>query len=151
MIKPLLDGPSVEFVGEITDREKRQFLGEAIALVFPIDWPEPFGLAMIEALACGVPVIARRRGSVPEVVDHGVTGFMGERDDELLRYIGQIEALSRPMCRRVFEEHLTDTMMAQRYLQVYEHLCTAKLGMMEEPRLPAIGTVSHTDRPATSL
>ena len=151
VIKPLLDGPSVEFVGEITDQEKRQFLSEAIALVFPIDWPEPFGLAMIEALACGVPVIARRRGSVPEVIDHGVTGFIGEHDDQLLRYIGQVETLSRQACRREFEERFTDTVMAQRYLQVYQRLLAVDSDVMEESTLPALGMVSHTDRPATSL
>ena len=76
MIEPLLDDPLIEFVGEIGDGEKSGFLGNAAALLFPIDWPEPFGLVMIEAMACGTPVIAWRCGSVPEVVDHGVTGFI---------------------------------------------------------------------------
>ena len=90
-IKPMLSDPAVEFVGEIGEAEKTAFLGDALALLFPIDWPEPFGLAMIEAMACGTPVIAYRNGSVPEVVDHGITGYIVETTEEAVHAVGQVE------------------------------------------------------------
>lgn len=121
-IKPLLDHPLIEYVGEIGEAEKSRFLGGARALLFPIDWPEPFGLAMIEAMACGTPVIAFRRGSVPEVIDHGVTGLIVQNVDEAARAVGQIEQLSRRRCREVFEERFSAPRMAQDYLAVYRRL-----------------------------
>jgi glycosyltransferase involved in cell wall biosynthesis len=98
-IKPLLDQNNVEFVGEVNDRQKQSFLGNAAALLFPIDWPEPFGLVMIEAMACGTPVIAWSRGSVPEVVEDGVTSFIVETESEAVAAIGLIHRLDRRRIR----------------------------------------------------
>src|SRR6185369_10378886 len=91
-IAPLLSDPGVEFIGEISERSKTKFLGEALALLFPIDWPEPFGLVMIEAMACGTPVLAFRHGSVPEVIDEGITGHVVDGVDEAVRKIGRVLA-----------------------------------------------------------
>src|SRR5262249_24523607 len=99
VVRPLLKEPGVEFVGEVSDEEKSEFLGPARALLFPIDWPEPFGLVMAESLACGAPVIARRRGSVPEVLDQGVTGWIGETDDDLIQACDRLDAIDRTACR----------------------------------------------------
>ena len=125
-IKPLLDHPLIEYVGEIGEGEKKDFLGNAYALMFPIDWPEPFGLAMIEAMACGTPVIARRCGSVAEVIDDGVTGFIVENPDEAADAVKKVASLSRLRCRQVFEERFTDTRMAENYLKIYHKLTDLK-------------------------
>ena len=125
-IRPLLDHPLVTFVGEVDEDGKRALLGNALALLFPIDWPEPFGLVMIEALACGTPVIARRRGSVPEVLEHGRTGFVCETEDEMLAAVRRLSRLDRAACRAAFERRFTDAVMAQHYLEVYEAICTAR-------------------------
>src|SRR5689334_289041 len=120
-IEPLLhDG--VEFVGEIGGREKDEFLGNAYALLFPIDWPEPFGLVMIEALACGTPVIAWRNGSVPEVIDHGRTGFIVESVEEAVKAVGRVGDLSRHACRQSFEDRFDAACMARKYVEVYKRL-----------------------------
>jgi len=121
-IEPLLRSPGVEFIGEIDDRGKQAFLGEARALLFPIDWPEPFGLAMIEAMACGTPVLAFRKGSVDEVVDEGVTGFIVDSEEEAMRRIGALLALDRGRVRRRFDERFSAERMAADYLAVYESL-----------------------------
>jgi glycosyltransferase involved in cell wall biosynthesis len=123
-IAPLLRaaGPGVEFIGELGQREKNEFLGKAKALLFPIDWPEPFGLVMIEALACGTPVIAWRRGSVPEVLADGVTGYIVESVSEAVDAVGRLDQLNRCDCRRAFEECFTDEHMTRDYLRVYERL-----------------------------
>ncbi len=121
-IEPLLDGPGVEFVGEIGEREKDEFLGNALALLFPIDWPEPFGLTMIEALACGTPVIAWPHGSVPEVIDDGYTGYICRNVGEAVQAVAQVGALSRTHCRRVFEERFTARRMAQDYARIYQRV-----------------------------
>jgi glycosyltransferase involved in cell wall biosynthesis len=122
-IRPLLDSmPHVEFLGEIGDRAKAELLGGATALLFPIDWPEPFGLVMIEALACGTPVVARRRGSVPEVLCDGVTGFLCETEDEMVGAIVRLPEISRRRCREEFEAKFSDRVMAKRYLDVYQQL-----------------------------
>jgi glycosyltransferase involved in cell wall biosynthesis len=118
-IEPLLDNPLVEFVGEIGDDDKSDFLGNATALVFPIDWPEPFGLVMIEAMACGTPVIAWNCGSVPEVVDDGVTGFIVRNEDEAMAALARIGTLNRLRIRHVFERRFSAVAMARRYLSVY--------------------------------
>jgi glycosyltransferase involved in cell wall biosynthesis len=133
VVKPLLHG-GVEFVGEIGDSEKGEFLGNALALLFMIDWPEPFGLAMIEALACGTPVIARARGSVPEVIENGVTGLVVENVREAVDAVGAVSRLSRRLCRDVFEKKYTATRMAGDYLKVYERLITAD----ETPKIAAV-------------
>lgn len=126
-IEPLLHESRsfVEFVGEVGGREKHQLLGNAYAMLFPIDWPEPFGLVMIEALACGTPVIAWRRGSVPEVIDDGVTGFVVDSVEQAVQAVGQVAGLSRRVCRQVFEERFDAARMTWDYLQVYRRLVHA--------------------------
>jgi hypothetical protein len=114
--------PWVEFLGEVGGQEKDEFLGNALALLFPIDWPEPFGLVMIEAMACGTPVIAWRNGSVPEVVEDGVTGFVVDSVEEAVQAVGRVACLSRQVCRRVFEERYDAARMARDYLEVYRRL-----------------------------
>jgi glycosyltransferase involved in cell wall biosynthesis len=106
-IKPLLDGHEVKFVGEVNDRHKSDFLGNATAILFPIDWPEPFGLVMIEAMACGTPVIAWRRGSVPEIVEDGVTGFIVESEAKAVSAINKLAGLKRATVRQAFERRFT--------------------------------------------
>ncbi len=122
VVKPLLRDPLVEFVGEIGEGEKEGFLGHAYALLFPIDWPEPFGLAMIEAMACGTPVIAYRSGAVPEVMDEGHTGFIVEGLEDAVDAARRVPELSRKRCREVFDRRFTAERMAHDYLEVYEQL-----------------------------
>ncbi len=131
VIRPLLQSKDVEFVGEINEREKNDFLGNALALLFPVDWPEPFGLVMIEALACGTPVIARPCGSVPEVLRHGVTGFMAASVEGLAEAVGRISTISRRECRREFETRFTAGAMAANYERVYERLIEGRRGRNE--------------------
>jgi glycosyltransferase involved in cell wall biosynthesis len=126
-IRPLLDHPLVEFIGEIGEREKGEFLSNAYALLFPIDWVEPFGLVMIEAMACGTPVVAFRRGSVPEVLDDNITGFIVESIDDSLRALDKIEHFDRSRCRSVFEKRFSATRMAADYLKIYERLIETKV------------------------
>jgi glycosyltransferase involved in cell wall biosynthesis len=123
-IEPLLRAsrPWVEFIGEVGGQEKDEFLGNALALLFPIDWPEPFGLVMIEALACGTPVIAWRNGSVPEVIEDGRTGFIVASEEEAVQAVGWVSSLSRLVCRKVFEERFDAARMARDYLKVYRRL-----------------------------
>ena len=121
-IAPLLDGPGVEFIGEINEHEKTQFLGQADALLFPVDWPEPFGLAMIEAMACGTPVLAFRCGSVPEIVEDGVTGAIVDTVDEAIAALPHVTALDRQKVRRRFEQRFSATRMAKDYVGVYRSL-----------------------------
>ncbi len=121
-IEPMLDDALVEYVGEIGDAEKSAFLGRARALLFPIDWPEPFGLVMIEAIAWGTPVIAYRRGSVPEVIEHGVTGFIVDGEDDALAHAARVGELDRRRCRAVFEQRFSAERMARDYVKVYERL-----------------------------
>jgi glycosyltransferase involved in cell wall biosynthesis len=125
-IRPLLDHPLVEFIGEIGEKEKPEFLGKAFALLFPIDWVEPFGLVMIEAMACGTPTIAFRRGSVPEIIDPEVTGFIVEDVDESLSALDKIQRFDRARCRQVFEERFSANRMARDYLKTYERLIDTK-------------------------
>jgi glycosyltransferase involved in cell wall biosynthesis len=119
-IKPLLALPHVEFIGEIADSDKAEFLSGAYALLFPIDWPEPFGLVMIESMACGTPVIAFNRGAVPEVIDEGVTGFIVEDEIGAIAAINRLPLLSREKVRRRFEERFTAHRMARQYLDAYK-------------------------------
>jgi glycosyltransferase involved in cell wall biosynthesis len=121
-IKRLLDHSLVEYVGEISECEKNGFLGNAYAMLFPIDWPEPFGLVMVEAMACGTPVIAYRGGSVSEVMVQGVTGFIVDDEEEAVKAVGQIPTLERRRCREVFEERFSVARMARDYLRLYEQL-----------------------------
>jgi glycosyltransferase involved in cell wall biosynthesis len=121
-IAPLFNQPGVEYIGEIDERSKSEFLGQASALLFPIDWPEPFGLSMIEAMACGTPVLAFRCGSVPEIVDSGVTGMIVETMDEAIRVLPQVLALDRRAVRQKFEQRFSAARMAKDYAQVYRSL-----------------------------
>jgi glycosyltransferase involved in cell wall biosynthesis len=121
-IKPLLNDPSVEYIGEITEVEKEDFLGNAYALLFPIDWQEPFGLVMIEAMATGTPVVAFNCGSVPEVLNHGVSGFIVEDIDQAVKAVEQLSSLSRQECRREFDERFTAARMAKDYVAIYNRL-----------------------------
>ena len=122
VVKPLLRHPLVQFLGEIGDDRKNDFLGKARAVLFPIDWPEPFGLVVIEAMACGTPVIAYRSGSVPELIDHGVTGFVVDSQDEAVQAARRAVTLDRRRVRRVFEERFTSSRMARDYLEVYDRM-----------------------------
>ncbi len=133
-IKPLLALPHVEFIGEINDAQKPEFLSGAKALLFPINWPEPFGLVMIEAMACGTPVIAYNHGSVPEVIDHGITGFIVPDETAAVAAIGKLDQLSHEEVRSQFERRFTARRMAEDYLDVY-----AEIGAVATPRLRAVG------------
>jgi glycosyltransferase involved in cell wall biosynthesis len=126
VVAPLLDGPGVEFIGEIDDSHKPGFLSGAKALLFPIAWPEPFGLVMIEAMACGCPVIAYRRGSVPEVIEDGRTGFIVDDVAGAVAAAGRLGALDRAAVRRRFEERWTARRMAEDYLALYRRLIEGK-------------------------
>jgi glycosyltransferase involved in cell wall biosynthesis len=121
-IASLFNLPGVEYIGEIDERSKSEFLGEASALLFPIDWPEPFGLSMIEAMACGTPVLAFRCGSVPEIIDPGVTGLIVDSMDEAIRVMPQVLALDRRTVRQKFEQRFSASRMAKDYVQVYRSL-----------------------------
>ena len=120
VVRPLLRHPGIEFVGEVDERGKEALLGEALALLFPIDWPEPFGLVVIEALAWGTPVVARRRGSVPELLEHGKTGFVCETEDEMVAAVARLRDLRRAACRKEFERRFTVPTMTDAYLRIYE-------------------------------
>ncbi len=122
VIEPLLDGASVEFIGEIGGDAKDTFLGEAYALLFPIDWSEPFGLVMIEALACGTPVIAWRHGSVPEVIEEGMTGFVVDSIDAAVDAVKRVPEIDRRKCRASFDQRFVSGRMARDYLKAYERV-----------------------------
>jgi glycosyltransferase involved in cell wall biosynthesis len=127
VIEPMVaSSPNVEYVGEIGERDKAQFLGNADALLFPIDWPEPFGLVMIEAMACGTPVIAWNYGAVPEVIDEGVTGFIVNSEEEALAAIARVPDLDRRRVRAAFDRRFAATTMARGYLEVYARLLDAQ-------------------------
>jgi glycosyltransferase involved in cell wall biosynthesis len=121
-ILPLIDGPGVEFIGEINEREKTKFLGDAAALLFPVDWPEPFGLVMIEAMACGTPVLAFRCGSIPEVIDDGVTGKVVDSEEDAVTALSEILSYDRRAVRQRFEERFTANRMAKAYVSTYRQL-----------------------------
>jgi glycosyltransferase involved in cell wall biosynthesis len=135
VIRPLIDGKHIEYIGEIGEHEKAAFLGNAYALMFMIDWPEPFGMVMIESMACGTPVIAMRRGSVPEVIEHGLTGFVVESEADALSAIGLAASLDRARSRREFERRFTSRRMAQDYCKLYSLLAEPE----DSPLLAADG------------
>jgi glycosyltransferase involved in cell wall biosynthesis len=130
-LEPQVDGTQIQLTGEVNDETKEQFLAGAAALLFPIDWPEPFGLVMIEAMACGTPVIAFRSGSVPEVIDEGITGYVVSGEDEAVEAIGRLGELDRRRVRAHFEKRFTSRRMAEKYLEHYEALATARIPLAE--------------------
>ena len=143
-IAPLLDGPDVQFIGEINEQSKNAFLGEASGLLFPIDWPEPFGLVMIEAMACGTPVLAFRCGAVPEIVEEGITGTIVETVEEAIAAIPRLLALDRRIVRLRFEERFSSARMSRDYVRLYRHLLQNLHGDTTEEgvtKLPVLGAV----------
>ena len=154
-IRPMLGDPLIEFVGEIGEADKRAFLGRALALLFPIDWPEPFGLVMIESFACGTPVIAWNHGSVPEVLDDGITGRIVECEHSALQAIAWAGGVDRARIREVFERRFSSHAMARRYLELYRKL--VPLRHHERPvqpasagrPLPSMALPSAPSRPAS--
>lgn len=138
VIEPLIrKSPWVEFVGEIGEDAKAEFLGNARALLFPIDWPEPFGLVMIEAMACGTPVIGFSCGSVPEILDHGVSGFIVRNADEAVEAVGRIDTIDRAAARSVFERRFSAERMANDYLALYRYLAEEPI-LLPEPATPSL-------------
>jgi glycosyltransferase involved in cell wall biosynthesis len=133
----MFDHPLVEFIGEIGESEKIEFLGEAMALLFPIDWPEPFGLVMIEAMACGTPVIAFNHGSVAEVITDGQSGFIVENVDEAVEAVSKLNRISRAECRRVFEERFTASKMADGYVDIYKNLISNQHHLFKQKEMQA--------------
>jgi glycosyltransferase involved in cell wall biosynthesis len=121
-IKKLLDHPLVDFIGEVAEKEKEELLGNALGFIYPIDWPEPFGLAMIEAMACGTPVLAYNCGSVPEVLDEGITGFGVNSMREAVAAVSKLSGLDRKKCRDVFEKRFSVQRMTDDYLMIYESM-----------------------------
>ena len=121
-IRPLIDGRQIELIGEIGEKDKDEFLGNAYALLFPIDWPEPFGLVMVEAMACGTPVVAFPKGSVPEVMREGITGYVVDDAVSAAQALGNVSNLCRRRCREIFERHYTAERMARDYVAIYERL-----------------------------
>ena len=121
-IKPLLDSELVEFIGEISDLEKNEFLGKAAAFLFPINWSEPFGIVLIESLACGLPVVAYPLGSVPEIIENNVSGFLVNNVEEAVKAVANISKIDRKECRRAFERRFTAQRMANDYLSIYQRI-----------------------------
>src|SRR5215813_187252 len=138
VVKPLLDPPFIEYIGEITDQEKSEFLSGAIALLVTIDWPEPFGLVMIEAMACGTPVIAFNRGSVPEIVEDDITGYIVEDELSAVNAVDRISQLDRRRVRKRFEERFTARRMALDYMSAYREVMK-----IERPRLKVVASVEN--------
>lgn len=156
-VKPKVDGKFIEYVGEISDAEKSEFLGNALGLVFPIDWPEPFGLVMLESLACGTPVLARPCGAAPEVLCNGVTGYMDSSVEELARRVEDLEKIDRRGCRQWVEEKFSLKRMTEGYIHVYRHLAesaptrirsgkTAGAGAIAPAAIAAQGVEQRPDR-----
>jgi glycosyltransferase involved in cell wall biosynthesis len=138
-VEPLLGQSDVEFIGEIGEGEKQEFLGNAAGLLFPIAWREPFGLVMIEAMACGTPVVAFDNGSVPEVLENGVTGFIATNEEQAVDAVRRLHTLDRDRIRREFERRFTAQHMAQNYLKLYANLSRPR-------RLPALGPKLMADQ-----
>ncbi|MGE0229386.1 MAG: glycosyltransferase family 4 protein [Dehalococcoidia bacterium] len=132
VIEPRFADPLIEFIGEIGEAEKQDFLGNARALLFPIDWAEPFGMVMIEAMACGTPVVAYRSGAVPEVIEQGVSGFIVDNIEDAVRAAAAACALDRSRARRAFEERFTARRMALDYLRVYREVIAGRAGPAAE-------------------
>jgi glycosyltransferase involved in cell wall biosynthesis len=147
VIEPMVaSSPNVEYIGEIGERDKAEFLGNADALLFPIDWPEPFGLVMIEAISCGTPVIAFRRGSAAEVIDDGVSGYLVEDVPQAIAAVRRLPALDRAQVRETFERRFGIGRMAREYVQIYSTLARAEEAHRREPRRNGSGQI-HVLRP----
>ena len=155
-IKPLVDAhPNVEFIGEINEREKPGFLGGAEALLFPIEWPEPFGIVMIEAMACGTPVIAFPSGSAPEVIDDGVSGYLVDDVAEAVRAVRRIQRFDRRQARACFERRFTIDRVARDYVNIYRDLPGVRITAprvrlatgWEAPAAPTISVFDEIPRP----
>ena len=145
-IAPLINDTNVQLIGEVNDQRKQQFLGNSAALIFPIDWPEPFGLVMIEAMACGTPVIAYRRGSVPEVVEDGVSGFIVETEEQAIEAVKRLPELDRKRVRAAFERRFTAERMAKDYVRQYQYLLdNAVRKALAENDLPRMGGASQSE------
>src|SRR5437764_6296162 len=144
VVEPLLNNAGVEWVGEISDREKDEFLGNAYALLFPIDWPEPFGLVMIEAMACGTPVIAYEGGAVAEVIEEGRTGFVVTELEDAIEAVRRVPDLCRARSREVFEERFTVTRMANDYLKVYMRVIDPRMMNLNRSMESSLRAVSET-------
>jgi glycosyltransferase involved in cell wall biosynthesis len=140
-IEPLMQSPNIEFVGEIGEHQKAEFLGNASAYLFPIDWPEPFGLTMIEAMACGTPTVAFKCGSVPEVIGEGVSGQIVESLDEAVEATEQALRLDRTACRQDFETRFSAPRMAHGYLKIYEATLAPKPPSVEASELDSLLTL----------
>ena len=146
-IVPMLQRPGVEFIGEINERAKASFLGAARALLFPVDWPEPFGIVMIEAMACGTPVLAFRGGSVPEIVDNGVTAQIVDTEEKAIRQLPRVLSLDRRAVRRRFEQRFSATRMAKDYIQVHRSLLKRPLPLPAgDPGLSAGRAIMKSER-----
>lgn len=131
-IAPLLNHRLIEFIGEVGEKEKEVLLKNALCLLFPIDWPEPFGIVMIESMACGTPVIGFRQGSVPEVIEHGINGFIVDDIYEAVNAIRKIDQISRQTVRQYFENNFNSSLMASRYLELYHHVLSTKKQRIDE-------------------
>ena len=142
VIRPLLDDPLVEYLGEMGEHDKNIFLGQAYALLFPIEWPEAFGLVMFEAMACGTPVIAYRRGAVPEILTDGVTGWIVAGYEEAVQAVSRVATLSRARCRQVFEERFVVARMVQDYVHLYQRLA-ARAGHAASPSVRVVCQLPH--------
>lgn len=140
VIRPLLNDPIVEWIGEIGEREKLDFLGNASAMLFPVDWPEPFGLVMIEAMACGTPTIAYPGGSVPEVIEQGVSGMIVDNEHAAVQAVRNISSINRAGVRECFERRFTAKRMAEDYLRLYRQ-CARASGRLSAGAIPAPGSV----------
>ncbi len=125
-ILPFIGREGIEYIGEINDQQKNDLLGKALAFLMPIEWEEPFGIVMIEAMACGTPVIAFNRGSVPEVIDHHQTGFICQNKQQMMESVGEIQRISREQCRRIVEEKFSSQAIAQQYLKLYQTMILTK-------------------------
>jgi glycosyltransferase involved in cell wall biosynthesis len=143
-IEPLLNNPRIEWLGEISGKDKEAFLGSAYALLFPIDWPEPFGLVMIEAMACGTPVIAYEAGSVSEVMEDGVTGFIVNDIEQAVEVVGRVHDLSRAGCREVFEKRFTASRMARDYVNTYMRLADPRMRKVAQSLESSLRSVQST-------
>src|SRR2546421_2894101 len=143
-IEPLLDDPHIEWLGEINDKDKDPFLGDAYALLFPIDWPEPFGLVMIEAMACGTPVIAYEGGSVSEVLEQGRTGFIITELEDAIEAVRRVPDLSRVRCRQVFEKRFTATRMARDYVKLYMRVIDPRMRNLDRSMESSLRPISET-------